>query len=65
MIELVKERVDLLWERHRGRGCGRIDATDLRVTMGEVEKRPDHRKTWLLPSHEVSTKRGQITAIHP
>src|SRR5450756_589874 len=63
--KLRKKRIDILRHRHRGRGCRRVDAADFRVTVGEIEERPNTGKAWALVRNETSAKCGQITAPHP
>src|SRR5450756_1246451 len=63
--KLRKKRVDILRHRHRGQGCRRVDAADFRVTVGEIEERPNTGKAWALIRNKTSVKCGQITASYP
>src|SRR5659263_457061 len=63
--ELCKKRIDILRHRHRGRGCCRVDAADLRVTVGEIDECSNPRKAWALVRDKTSAKCGQITASYP
>src|SRR5664280_577464 len=63
--KLCKKRIDILRHRHRGRGCRRVDAADLCVTVGEIDECSNPRKAWALVRNETSAKCGQITASCP